>query len=213
MKCRLRRCRRGRQWLAGSGLCSRLSLTMTYGSVSSFFSSVADKQKKLSFLRNFFLLITYRYLLKLHLHQLKSQKEVKNCKNQGFSYFFCLLIEGSVSRFGSVRNNDGSGSERPKNVRLLRIRIYVTLRLTLAKNASLAFNAKVEDLKSVICTVLPTKPLKMNCRLRRCRRGQQWWAGSGLCRQPPASRFRRAQPSSNSSTLRASQVTNQYKNI
>ncbi len=36
--------------------------------------------------------------------------------SQGFSYFFCFLIEGSAS--GSVQNNDGSGSGRPQNKRI-----------------------------------------------------------------------------------------------
>ncbi len=83
--------------------------------------------------------------LKVHFPQSKSQKEVKkNSKNQAFSYFWCLLMEGPGC--GSVTNKDGSRSKRPKNIRLLRIRIHVTLHFTLAKNASLAFNSKVKDL-------------------------------------------------------------------
>jgi hypothetical protein len=29
--------------------------------------------------------------------KIKSQKEVKNCRNEGLSYFLCLLMEGSGS--------------------------------------------------------------------------------------------------------------------
>jgi hypothetical protein len=53
--------------------------------------------------------------LKVHLHhfsKIKSQKESQNSRNQGFSYYFCMMMEGS-------------GSGRPKNmwVRWIRIRI------------------------------------------------------------------------------------------
>jgi hypothetical protein len=34
-------------------------------------------------------------------------------KNQGFSYYFCLIIEGS----GAGPRTYGSGSGRPKNIR------------------------------------------------------------------------------------------------
>ncbi len=48
-----------------------------------------------------------------HSSKLKSHKEVakqQNDRNQGFSYFFSLLMEGSGS--GSVQINYGSGSGR-----------------------------------------------------------------------------------------------------
>ncbi len=51
------------------------------------------------------------YFLKLHLK--KSQKESQNSRNQGFSYYFCMMIEGS-------------GSGRPKNT-WIRIRIRNTV--------------------------------------------------------------------------------------
>ncbi len=41
------------------------------------------------------------YFLKVHLHQ----KELQNIRNQGFSYYFCMMIEGSGSGSGS-----GSGT-------------------------------------------------------------------------------------------------------
>ncbi len=70
------------------------------------------------------------YFLKLHLHhfsKIKSQKESLNCKNQSFSYYFCMMIEGSGSRAGSgsIPLTSGSGSGRPKNtwIRWIRIRI------------------------------------------------------------------------------------------
>ncbi len=55
--------------------------------------------------QSFFVLL----LLKVHLHQfskIKVRKKSQNSKNQGFSYSFCLLMEGS----GSIQNNVGTGS-------------------------------------------------------------------------------------------------------
>ncbi len=54
-------------------------------------------------------------ILKLHLHhfsKIKIQKESQNSRNQGFSYYFSMIIEGS-------------GSWRPKNM-WIRIRIRNT---------------------------------------------------------------------------------------
>jgi hypothetical protein len=67
------------------------------------------------------------YILKVHLHhfsKIKSQKESQNSRNQGFSYYFCMMIEGSGSgsRGGSgsgfipLTSGYGSGSGRPKNM-------------------------------------------------------------------------------------------------
>ncbi len=70
------------------------------------------------------------FLLKLHLHhfsKIKSQKESQNSRNQGFSYYFCMMIEGSGSGSGSgsIPLTSGSGSGRPKNM-WIRIRIRNT---------------------------------------------------------------------------------------
>jgi hypothetical protein len=62
------------------------------------------------------------YFLKVHLHhfsKIKSQKESQNSRNQGFSHYFCMMIEGS-----------GSGPGRPKNM-WIRIRYLLTSRLSL----------------------------------------------------------------------------------
>jgi hypothetical protein len=48
----------------------------------------------------------------------------QNSRNQGFSYYFCLTIEGSGSGFIPLTN--GSGPRRPKNKRIRRIRIVNT---------------------------------------------------------------------------------------
>ncbi len=74
--------------------------------------------------------------MKVHLHhfsKIESQKESQNSRNQGFSYYFCMMIEGSGSRSragsGSIplTSGSGSGSGRPKNmwIRWTRIRIRI----------------------------------------------------------------------------------------
>jgi hypothetical protein len=50
-----------------------------------------------------------------HFSKIKSHKEFKNSRNQWFSYYFCLMIEGS-------------GAERPKNIRILPILIRNTVK-------------------------------------------------------------------------------------
>ncbi len=75
----------------------------------------------------FFLILSAYYFLKVHLHtfsKIKSQKESKKSRNQGFSYYFYMMIEGSRAGSGSIplTNESGSGSGRPKN-RWIRIRI------------------------------------------------------------------------------------------
>jgi hypothetical protein len=59
----------------------------------------------------------------------------QNSRNQGFSYYICLMKEGSGSRAGSgsgfipLTNGSGSGSRRSKNtwIRWIRIRIRNTV--------------------------------------------------------------------------------------
>ncbi len=95
-------------------------------------------QQKNNFLTQFFSAYSF---LKLHLintcnfSKIKSQKESQNSRNQGFSYYFCVMIEGSGSGAGSgsgsIPLTSGSGSGRPKNmwIRWIRIRIRNTTNL------------------------------------------------------------------------------------
>jgi hypothetical protein len=46
--------------------------------------------------------------------------------NKGFSYYFCLMIEGSGSGSTALTNGSGSGFRRPKNIR---IRIWIRIRI------------------------------------------------------------------------------------
>jgi hypothetical protein len=82
-----------------------------------FVIDLQDASKKLIFNTIF----SAYYLLKLNLHhfsKIKSQKESQNRRNQGFSYYFCMMIEGSGAGSGSIplAGRSGSGSERPKNM-------------------------------------------------------------------------------------------------
>ncbi len=55
----------------------------------------------------------------------KVKKKLQNSINQGFPYYFCLMIEGSGYGTGSIPLTNGSGSRRPKNT-WIRIRIRNT---------------------------------------------------------------------------------------
>ncbi len=82
----------------------RGSMPLTNGSGSCYFLHWPSRcQKKLIF-------SAYRYyFLKVHLHhfsKIKSQRELQNSRNQGFSYYFCMIIEGP----GSITLTNGSGS-------------------------------------------------------------------------------------------------------
>jgi hypothetical protein len=89
-----------------------------------------DASKKLIFNTIF----SAYYFLKVHLHhfsKIKSQKESQNSTGiKVFSYYFCMMIEGSGS--GSIPLTSGSGSGRPKNmwIRWFRIRIRIRVRNT-----------------------------------------------------------------------------------
>jgi hypothetical protein len=92
-----------------------------------FVFDLQDASKKLIFNTIF----SAFYFLKIHLHyfsKIKSQKEPQNSRIQGFSYYSCLMIEGSGSgsRAGSgsipLTSGSGSGSRRPKNTWIRRIR-------------------------------------------------------------------------------------------
>ncbi len=58
----------------------------------------------------------------------KSHKKVTK-RNQGFTYYFCLMLEGSGFGAGSVPriNGSGSGSRRPKNIRIRNTSEFLTI--------------------------------------------------------------------------------------
>jgi hypothetical protein len=85
---------------------------------SIFINGLQDSNKKLIFcIKSFSAYYSLKVLLH-HFSKIKSQKEVTNSKNQGFSCYFYLMIEGSGAVSGSIplTNGSGSGSMRPKNM-------------------------------------------------------------------------------------------------
>jgi hypothetical protein len=78
-----------------------------------FIIDLQDANKKLILKKSF----SAYYFLKVHtgiyhFSKIKCQKKSKKSRNEGFSYYFCLMIEGS-------------GSRRPKNMRIRWIRIRI----------------------------------------------------------------------------------------
>ncbi len=116
-----------------------MPLTNGSGSGSCYFRHWASRcQQKNNFFTQFFLLITLLHLH--HFSKILCQKKSQNSRNQGFSYYFCMMIEGSGSgaRAGSgsgsipLTSGSGSGSGRPKNkwIWWIRIRIQIRIRNT-----------------------------------------------------------------------------------
>ncbi len=60
------------------------------------------------------------------------EKKSQNRRNQGFSYYFCLMLEGSGSGSIPLTNGTGSGSGswRPKNMWIRGIWIRIRIRNT-----------------------------------------------------------------------------------
>ncbi len=67
--------------------------------------------QKNNFFNNFFCLLHFEGTFGSFL-KIKRQKNSPNSRNQGFSYYFCLMIEGSES----ISMSNGSGSRRLKNM-------------------------------------------------------------------------------------------------
>jgi hypothetical protein len=66
----------------------------------------------LLFKKKFYCITLFEGTFLHHFSKVKSQKEItKNSRNEGFSYHFCLMIEGS----GSISLTNGSGSATPPN--------------------------------------------------------------------------------------------------
>jgi hypothetical protein len=97
-------------------------------------------QQKTNFLTHFFCSVLFKATFTSFFKD-KSQKESQNSRNQGFSYYFCMMIEGSGSGSragsgsGSIPLTSGSGSRRPKNT-WIRIRLRIQIRNT-AKNSKI----------------------------------------------------------------------------
>jgi hypothetical protein len=79
----------------------RGSMPLTNGSGSCYFRHRPSRcQQKTNFLFNFFCLLLFEDTFTFF-SKIKSQKESQNISNQGYSYYFCMMIEGSRSGFVS----------------------------------------------------------------------------------------------------------------
>jgi hypothetical protein len=75
-----------------------------------FVIDLQDGNKKLI---KIFLKTSSYYFLKVHFHhfsKIKGKEKSQNSRNQGFSYYFCLMIEGSGS--GSIPLTNGSDPDQ-----------------------------------------------------------------------------------------------------
>ncbi len=92
---------------------------------SSYSSLTFKMPAKNKFFFNFLLNTFWRYIYTIF--QRRKSKRVTKSRNQGFSYHFCMMIEGSGYGAGSgtIPLTNGSGSGRPK-IMWIRIRIRIT---------------------------------------------------------------------------------------
>ena len=109
---------------------------------------------KKSFPAYYFLKVQFHHFLKI-----KSPTEVTNSRNQSKSYYFCLMIEGS----GSIPLTNGSGSGRPKNMRIwIRIRIRNTVcsesSHTLSSSVSMVSPSMMTDWRRMVEWVSASTP-------------------------------------------------------
>ncbi len=98
------------------------------GSGSCYFRHRPSRCQQKTNFRKVFLLITFWRHIYIIFQKKKIQKQLQNTRNQGFSYYFCLLIEESGS--GSIPLTNGSGSRRPKNMWIRWIEIRIRIRNT-----------------------------------------------------------------------------------
>jgi hypothetical protein len=75
-----------------------------------------NKKSEKTIFSKFFCLLLFEDTFTSFFKDKKVITKLQNSRNQDFSYYFCLMIEGS----GYLTN--GSGSRKPKNIRILRIR-------------------------------------------------------------------------------------------
>ena len=90
---------------------------------------IQDASNKIIFNTIFSAYYFWRYIYIIFQRE-KVKKSHKIEKKQGFSYYFCMITEGFGSGAGSgsipLTSGPGSGSRRPKNMRICWIRIRNT---------------------------------------------------------------------------------------
>ncbi len=95
----------------------RGSVPLTNRSGSCYFRQWSSRwqQQKIFY---FFCFLLFEATLTSIFKEKSRHKESQNRRNQGFSNNFSLMIEGFGFGSGSVYRTNGSGSRRPKNIRI-----------------------------------------------------------------------------------------------
>ena len=93
------------------------------GSGSRFFHHWRSRRlQKTYFSTNFFCILVFEGTVHFHhFSKIKSQKKSQNSRNQGLSYYVCIMIEAS----DPLTNGSGSGIRRPKNTWIRNIGFYI----------------------------------------------------------------------------------------
>jgi hypothetical protein len=91
-----------------------MSRTINYKTSSSLTQLFLIKRG--TFLKFFCLLGTFWKYIYIIFKDKKSKKKTQSSMIQGFSYYFCLVIEGSGSGSIPLTTRSGSGSRRPRNM-------------------------------------------------------------------------------------------------
>ncbi len=86
-----------------------------YGSGSCYFRHWPSRCQQKTVFKNVFLIITFWRYIYIIFQRYKVKKKSQSSRNQDFSYYFCLVIEGY-----------GFGSRRPKNIRIRNTAFYIT---------------------------------------------------------------------------------------
>jgi hypothetical protein len=98
---------------------------------SIYIIELQDANKKLILVKKFFCILLFEGTFTSFF---TGKKKSPNSTNQGFSYYFCLMIEGSGAGTGSgsipLTNGSVAGSRRPKNMWIRWIRIRIRIRNT-----------------------------------------------------------------------------------
>ncbi len=97
----------------------------------------------------------YRFLIffTLFFNYKKVIKKWQIRRNQGFSYYFWLMIAGSGSGYVPLTNGSGSDIRGPKNIRILRIRISNT---AAHSHTVVEVLMNIQDIRSWISSVRAT---------------------------------------------------------
>ncbi len=118
----------------------------------------------------FFFLLLFEGTFTSFFKDKKSKKKSQNSRNQGFSYYFCLMIEGTGS--GSVPLTNGSGSRRSINIWILQIRVRNTGFYHFKNFSKQIYFSKLHSFYLVFS-------LFSAGEVEVCQ-GARWWAGHGL---------------------------------